>query len=130
MYATLARNPLQRRLLDLEEVQQRRRQEAMVAEFGRLMDEADGRMQAAITLVWFWLSHEPGGPTEEGLSAMLRLLRGQTLSRRYRVLVLRAEAELAQAEAGEPGPLFVDVARWLDLDGFGGKGPHGAALTW
>ena len=130
MFATLARNPLQRRLLDLEQMQAERRQRVLYEQWTQAYDQAPDRMQAALTIVWFWLAHELAGPTEADLEAMVRLLRGQPVARRYRLLLERAQAELDAAERGEARPVFLHLWEWLGVDGEPGHGRAGTGLTW
>jgi hypothetical protein len=130
MYGTLAHNPQQRRLVDLEKIQAERRQHALLEAWTQAYDQAPARLQAALVVLWYWLSHEPAGPAEADLEATLRLLRGQTTPRRYRLLLHRAQAELDAAERGEPGPVFRDLWEWLGVDREPGHGRAGTGLTW
>jgi hypothetical protein len=120
----------QKRLVDLERLQRERCVGAMVDEFGRLVQQTPDRERAILTITFYWLCHEPGGPTERDLDAMLRLLRRQSLPRRYRLLVERAEAELDAAERGEARPVFLHLWQWLGIDQEPGHGRAGTGLTW
>jgi hypothetical protein len=121
---------LERRLLDLELVQRERRQGAMLEQVERLLDDTPDWERAVATIFWYWVCHEPAGPGEDDLGAMLRLLRRQSLPRRYRVLVERAQDELRRAEAGEARPVFADLWQWLAVDREPGRGRAGTGVTW
>jgi hypothetical protein len=66
----------------------------------------------------------------EDLDALARFLRKQTVPRRYRPVLYRAQTAIAATEAGCPDPLFDRFFEWFGVDDAPGTGRCGNGLTW
>ena len=119
----------QTRLVRLEERQARRQAEALLDELSGLLESTGDRDHAVATVFWYLLDSPPG-PTVQDLEALVRFLRKETVPRRYRSVLYRAQAAIAATEAGQPDPLFERFFEWFRVDDAPGAGRCGTGLTW
>ena len=129
---------VQTRLECLEEMQRWRQAEALLDELSGLLESTGGggagppsdRDGAVATVFWYLLATRPPGPTVEDLEALVWFLRKQTVPRRYRPVLYRAQTAIAATEAGHPDPLFDRFFEWFGVDEAPGAGRCGTGLTW